>query len=59
MIVDGLRRGGYRDQAAAIARRFGNLCARSGFAENFEARSGKPLCDKAYTWTSSVFLCLT
>jgi glycogen debranching enzyme len=58
MIVDGLRRGGYAAQAAAIAKRFRDLCARTCFAENFEARSGEPLCDKAYTWTSSTFLAL-
>jgi glycogen debranching enzyme len=58
MIVDGLRRGGYAQQADAISERFCDLCARSGFAENFDARSGEALCDKAYTWTSSTFLCL-
>ena len=56
MIVDGLRRGGYARQAQEIARRFLDLCARGGFAENFDAVTGAPLCDKAYTWTSSAFL---
>jgi hypothetical protein len=30
----------------------------SGFAENFDAVRGLPLCDRAYTWTASVFLLL-
>ncbi|NLF39640.1 hypothetical protein GX586_09360 [bacterium] len=58
LIVDGLAHAGFRAQAAMIARRFCDMCARSGFAENFDALSGEPLCDRAYTWTSSVFLLL-
>jgi hypothetical protein len=44
--------------AREIARRFCDLCVRSGFAENFDAVTGDPLCDKAYTWTSSIFAIL-
>ncbi len=58
MIVDGLRRGGHFSQAARVSRAFLDLCARSGFAENFNPGTGEPLCDQAYTWTSSAFLCL-
>ncbi|MCC5846487.1 MAG: hypothetical protein JJU29_00215 [Verrucomicrobia bacterium] len=58
LLVDGLRRGGHRDLADDIADRFLKLCAKSGFAENFDALTGEPLRDKAYTWTSSVFLIL-
>ncbi len=35
-----------------------DTCAVSGFAENFNAVTGDPLRDPAYTWTSSVFLTL-
>lgn len=59
LIVDGLRRGGETAFADDIAARFCRLCAASGFAENFDALTGAPLRDKAYTWTSSVFLLLT
>lgn len=58
MLVDGLNRGGATDQARALARRFADMCVRSGLAENFDARTGAALCDPAYTWTSSVFLIL-
>ena len=58
LIVDGLRRGGETALDDDIAQRFCRLCAQSGFAENFDALTGDPLRDKAYTWTSSVFLLL-
>lgn len=51
-------RSGEQTLAREIARRFCRLCATSGFAENFDARTGQPLCDRAYTWTASVFLLL-
>jgi hypothetical protein len=41
-----------------VARRFCETCRTSGFAENFDAITGAPLRDKAYTWTASVFLLL-
>lgn len=56
LLVDGLRRAGESALAEDIATRFLQLCARSGFAENFNALTGEPLRDKAYTWTASVFL---
>lgn len=59
VIVDGLVRMGEKALAREIARRFCDLCVRSGFAENFDAVTGDPLCDKAYTWTSSIFAILT
>ncbi|MCC5843767.1 MAG: hypothetical protein JJU05_05890 [Verrucomicrobia bacterium] len=58
LLIDGLRRGGDPGLADDIARRYCALCARSGFAENFDALTGAPLRDKAYTWTASVFLIL-
>lgn len=44
--------------AAEVAGRFCRTCARSGFAENFDARSGAPLRDPGYTWTAAAFLLL-
>lgn len=58
MIIDGLATGGATHQARALARRFADTCSRSGFSENFNALTGAPLCDPAYTWTSSTFLLL-
>jgi hypothetical protein len=55
LIVDGLREAGTGTLANTIASRFCRLCSRSGFAENFNALTGEGLCDRAYTWTSSVF----
>jgi putative isomerase len=58
LVVQGLEGCGHRELALDIAERFCALCASSGFAENFDALTGEGLCDKAYTWTSSVFLLL-
>ncbi len=56
LIADGLARSGEKPLAQDIALRFCKLCRQSGFAENFDPVSGEPLRDRAYTWTSSVFL---
>ncbi len=58
LIVSGLEACGYADLAHDISTRFCNTCKASGFAENFDALTGEGLRDKAYTWTSSVFLLL-
>ena len=58
ILVDGLAACGERSLAQDLARRFCDMAARSGMAENFEAVSGKGLRDRAYTWTSSIFLLL-
>ncbi|MCX7801016.1 MAG: hypothetical protein N2109_11820 [Fimbriimonadales bacterium] len=59
LLVEGLARSGFRDQAADLARRFVRLCQRTRtFAENYGALTGRPLRDPAYTWASSVFLAL-
>jgi hypothetical protein len=59
LIVAGLRRSGEEELAEEISRRFAALCERSGFAENFDARNGDGLRDRAYTWTAAVYLTLT
>lgn len=58
IIVDGLQAAGATELANEVADRFCKLCKKSGFAENFDAVTGAALRDKAYTWTSSVFLVL-
>ena len=58
LIEDGLRRGGHTRLADEISARFRRLCESSGFAENFGARSGSALRDRAYTWTASAYLVL-
>lgn len=58
LAVTGLDASGFPGLADTIAERFCRMCAKSGFAENFDALTGAPLCDRAYTWTSSVFLLL-
>ncbi|KTR90780.1 glycogen debranching protein [Microbacterium testaceum] len=56
LIEEGLRRGGHLELADTINERFRALCETSGFAENFDARTGAGLRDRAYTWTASVYL---
>jgi len=58
MLCDGLDRAGEGALARDLAGRFCRAFARSGAAENFDAVTGAGLCDRAYTWTSSVFLLL-
>jgi putative isomerase len=58
IIVDGLNKCGESVLAKEIATKFCDLCQKSGFAENFNARTGEGLRDRAYTWTASVFLIL-
>jgi hypothetical protein len=58
LIEDGLRRAGCVQLADEISARFRTLCERSGFAENFDALTGKGLRDHAYTWTASAYLIL-
>jgi glycogen debranching enzyme len=58
ILADGLARSGQEGLAHEIARRFCRMCASGGFAENFDAQTGQPLRDRAYTWTASVFLIL-
>ena len=42
--------------AADLARRFCRLCETSGMAENFDALTGQGLRDRAFAWTSAVYL---
>lgn len=59
LIADGLARCGHLELARQIARRYCDMCLRSNtFAENYDAITGAPLRDKAYTWGSSAYLIL-
>jgi glycogen debranching enzyme len=58
ILADGLRRSGAPELAHEIGLKYCRLCRKSGFSENFNAVTGEPLRDPAYTWTSSVFLTL-
>ncbi|MDB6077670.1 MAG: hypothetical protein JWO82_1417 [Akkermansiaceae bacterium] len=59
LVIDGLDRGGRRDLAIDLAQRFDRLIQKAGgYYENFDAKTGKGLKTKAYTWTSSVHLLL-
>ena len=58
LIVSGLAAVGEHALARTISERFCRTCARSGFAENFDALTGEGLRDPAYTWTASVFIVL-
>ncbi len=58
LMIDGLEKCGETALAREAARRFVTMTAASGFAENFDARTGKGLRDLSYTWTASVALVL-
>ena len=58
LLIYGLRECGEKELALLTAKRFCDMCAKEGFAENFDAVTGEGLRDRAYTWTSSIFLLL-
>ncbi|MEU4688981.1 glycogen debranching protein [Actinoplanes sp. NPDC023714] len=58
LVEDGLRRAGETALADEVSERFRALCERSGFAENFDAVTGRGLRDRAYTWTAACYLIL-
>ncbi|MBT9504637.1 MAG: hypothetical protein IV092_25555 [Burkholderiaceae bacterium] len=62
LFVDAMDRCDRPDLGDELARRFTAMCAglgsAGGLAENFDAQSGAPLRDPAFTWTSSVALLL-
>ena len=58
LLWDGLRRQGEGALAREIAQKFCALVNAHGMAENFDARSGRGLRDRAFAWTSAVYLLL-
>ena len=59
LLWDGLLRQDRPDLAADIARRFCRLCETGGMAENFDALTGAGLRDRAFAWTSAVYLIIS
>ncbi|MCJ8014672.1 hypothetical protein MUG84_23595 [Paenibacillus sp. KQZ6P-2] len=58
LLVEGASAAGDMELAQEVSRRFCSMLSRSGMAENFDALTGEGLRDRAFTWTSSVFLIL-
>lgn len=58
IILDGLRQLGENELAAKVAEGFCSAVQEGHISECFDAVTGKPLRDPAYTWTASVFLIL-
>jgi putative isomerase len=58
IVLTGLRNCGEERLARLAATRYCNLCLKSGFSENYNALTGAPLRDPAYTWAASAFLVL-
>ncbi|KOY14515.1 amylo-alpha-1,6-glucosidase [Paenibacillus xylanivorans] len=58
LLVEGVAAAGDLELAQEVSRRFCSMLSRSGMAENFDALTGEGLRDRAFTWTSSVFLVL-
>ena len=58
LITEGLQKCDKDELAYDIAKRFCEMVKVSGLAENYSAIDGRPLRDKAFTWTASCFLYL-
>jgi len=58
LLVEGAAAAGDVELAREVSKRFCSMLNRSGMAENFDAMTGEGLRDRAFTWTSSVFLIL-
>ncbi|MEC5423450.1 trehalase family glycosidase [Virgibacillus sp. C22-A2] len=58
LIIDGLKSSGEKKFAQELAHKYCEMATNNGMAENFNALTGEGLRDRAFTWTSSVFLIL-
>lgn len=58
LLAAGLRDAGYEDFAKEIARRYCDNCAKNGFGENFNAKTGVSQKDRSMPWTAAIFLIL-
>ncbi len=56
LIIDGLRRYGYKDHADALAETTIDMVQRSGFAEYFDPITGEPLGAQNFSWTAALIL---
>lgn len=55
LVIDGLRACGEKELADAAAWGFIRMVQAAGFAENYEATTGRPLRDQGYSWAAAVF----
>lgn len=58
ILIDGLMSAEETEFARELAEKFCLMASKNGMAENFDAKTGEGLRDRAFTWTSSVFLIL-
>lgn len=58
LMVEALEKCGEKQLAKELALKFCNMCRKNGFAENYDALTGKNLRCQSYTWTTSVYLIL-
>lgn len=56
LLIDGLRRAGYRDHADALTETTLDLVEHSGFAEYFDPVTGEPLGARNFSWTAALTL---
>ncbi|QQS19715.1 glycoside hydrolase [Candidatus Saccharibacteria bacterium] len=56
LIIDGLRRAGYKDHADALAETTIDMVRRSGFSEYFDPVTGEPLGAHNFSWTAALVL---
>ena len=54
--LEALERCHYDKLVKKIVESFLDMVSKNGFAENFNALTGKALRDRAYSWTSSIYL---
>lgn len=56
LIIDALKNTSFEYFADDLSNRFVELIKKGGMAENFNATTGVGLSDKAFTWTSGIYL---
>ncbi len=56
LIIDGLRRAGYKDHADALAATTLDMVRHSGFSEYFDPVTGEPLGARNFSWTAALVL---
>jgi neutral trehalase len=56
LIIDGLRRYGFHDHAAALRETSLEMVSKSGFAEYFDPTTGEPLGAKNFSWTAALIV---
>ncbi len=56
LIIDGLKRYGFKDHAAALTETSLEMVRQSGFAEYFDPNTGEPLGAHNFSWTAALAL---